>query len=193
MTWTSSNNAIATVSSSGLVTAIAAGSAVITVTTQDGAKTATCNITVTQTLSGVLTGSGLSSSTTVNLTSEGSSDWAHWSGYDHKSSGGSKISNYTVVGTGTVSSYSNDRRTCTWSDGTPTASGSNKNGIYITGIGKGFQITAPADLTQRTLKVYVGGSVSGGIFTASLSDGSAPNYVNSSFSGTGRYDASLYP
>ena len=94
------------------------------------------------------------------------------------------------MGTGTVSNYTTDRRTCTWSDGTPTASGSNKNGIYITGIAKGFQITAPADLTQRTLKVYVGGSISGGTFTASLSDGSAPNYVNSSFSsGSGRYNA----
>ena len=86
-------------------------------------------------------------------------------------------------------SYTNDRRTCTWSDGTPTASGSNKNGIYITGVGKGFQITAPADLTQRTLKVYVGGWISGGTLTASLSDGSAPDYVNSSFSGTGQYNA----
>ena len=181
ITWTSSNNAVATVSSSGLVTAITAGSAVITVTTQDGAKTATCNITVNQASTTGLTGSGVSSSATVNLTTEGSSDWSHWSGYDHKSSGGSKISNYTVVGTGTVLNYTNDPRTCTWSDGTPTASGSNKNGIYITGVGKGFQITAPADLTQRTVKVYVGGWVSGGTLTASLSDASAPDYVNSSF------------
>ena len=188
VTWSSSNNAVATVSSAGLVTALAAGSAVITVTTQDGAKTATCNITVTQTLSGVLSGSGLSSFATVNLTSEGSSDWAHWSGYDHKSSGGSKISNYAVVGTGSASSYSIDGRACTWSDGTPTASGSNKDGIYITGVGKGFQITVPADLTQRTLKVYAGGWTSGGILTASLSDGSAPNYIDSSFSANGRYD-----
>ena len=51
ITWTSSNNAVATVSSSGLATAITTGSAVITVTTQDGAKTATCNITVNQALS----------------------------------------------------------------------------------------------------------------------------------------------
>src|SRR5207342_3505543 len=64
----------------------------------------------------------------------------------------------------------------------------NKNGIYITGVGKGFQITVPADLTQRTLKVYAGGWTSGGTLTASLSDGSAPSYVNSSFSASGRYD-----
>jgi uncharacterized protein YjdB len=187
VTWTSSNNAVATVSSSGLVTAVAAGSAVITVTTQDGGKTATCNVTVTQSVP-VLTGSGVSSSSTVNLTTQGTSDWAHWSGYAHKASGGGQISNYTVVGTGTATNYTGDSRRCTWSDGTPTANGSNRNGVYIAGTGKGFQITAPADLTQRTLKVYVGGLTSGGTFTASLSDGSAPDYVNSSFSGPNQYD-----
>jgi len=49
VTWTTSNTAIATVSSSGLVTGIASGSAAITVTTADQAKTATCAITVTGT------------------------------------------------------------------------------------------------------------------------------------------------
>jgi alpha-tubulin suppressor-like RCC1 family protein len=38
---------VATVSTSGLVTAVAAGAATITVTTQDGGKTATCAVTVT--------------------------------------------------------------------------------------------------------------------------------------------------
>ncbi len=47
VTWSSSNTAIATVSSSGLVTGVAAGTATITVTTQDGGKTATSAITVT--------------------------------------------------------------------------------------------------------------------------------------------------
>ena len=46
-TFTSSNNSIATVNSTGLVTAVAAGTATITVTTQDGSKTATSAITVT--------------------------------------------------------------------------------------------------------------------------------------------------
>ena len=46
MTWSSSNNSIASVNSSGLVTAVSAGSATITVTTQDGNKTATSSITV---------------------------------------------------------------------------------------------------------------------------------------------------
>lgn len=47
VTWSSSNTAVATVSTSGLVTAVSSGTATITVTTQDGNKTATCAVTVT--------------------------------------------------------------------------------------------------------------------------------------------------
>lgn len=46
VTWSSNNTSVATVNSSGVVTGVAAGSATITVTTQDGNKTATCAITV---------------------------------------------------------------------------------------------------------------------------------------------------
>jgi uncharacterized protein YjdB len=46
VTWSSSNTAIATVNSSGLVTAVSAGTATITATTQDGNKTASATITV---------------------------------------------------------------------------------------------------------------------------------------------------
>jgi O-glycosyl hydrolase len=47
LTWSSSNTAIANVDSSGLVTGIATGSAIITVKTIEGNKTATANINVT--------------------------------------------------------------------------------------------------------------------------------------------------
>ena len=46
VTWSSSNASVATVSNSGLVTAVSAGSATITVTTTDGSHTATDAITV---------------------------------------------------------------------------------------------------------------------------------------------------
>lgn len=46
VTWSSSNTGVATVNSSGLVTAVSAGTANITVTTQDGSKTAIAAITV---------------------------------------------------------------------------------------------------------------------------------------------------
>lgn len=48
VTWTSSNNNIATVDANGKVTGKAVGSATIQVTTTDGKKTANCTVTVTQ-------------------------------------------------------------------------------------------------------------------------------------------------
>lgn len=48
VTWKSSNENAATVTQSGCVTAIADGDAVITATTEDGNKTAQCNISVTE-------------------------------------------------------------------------------------------------------------------------------------------------
>ncbi|MGN1027857.1 MAG: LamG-like jellyroll fold domain-containing protein, partial [Faecousia sp.] len=44
--WSSNNTGVATVDENGLVTAVAAGTATITVTTVDGGKTATCTVTV---------------------------------------------------------------------------------------------------------------------------------------------------
>ena len=47
VTWSSSNDKVASVNS-GKVAALSEGEAIITVTTDDGAKTATCNVTVTK-------------------------------------------------------------------------------------------------------------------------------------------------
>ena len=47
VTWSSNNTTVATVDNSGKVTAVGAGTAQITVTTEDGNKTATCAVTVT--------------------------------------------------------------------------------------------------------------------------------------------------
>lgn len=48
VSWHSNNTAVATISQSGVVQAMSAGTAIITVTTDDQAKTATCNVTVTE-------------------------------------------------------------------------------------------------------------------------------------------------
>lgn len=52
VTWSSDNISVATVDANGLVTAVAEGSATITVTTEDGNKTATCTVIVTNNGSG---------------------------------------------------------------------------------------------------------------------------------------------
>jgi hypothetical protein len=52
VSWTSDNSAVASVTQNGLVTANATGTAIITVITQDGNKTATCVVTV-KTASGI--------------------------------------------------------------------------------------------------------------------------------------------
>ena len=50
--WSSNNSSVASVDQNGVVTANAVGNATITVTTNDGAKTATCAVTVSQTYPG---------------------------------------------------------------------------------------------------------------------------------------------
>jgi fibronectin type 3 domain-containing protein len=160
----------------------------------EGPKSSEVSATPNGSTTGSLSGSGSSATTAVNLTTIGTSDWAHWGsgsvpGFDHKASGNSQISAYTIVGSGTVNSYSNDPRPLTWSDGTPTASSTNNlSGVYIAGIGSGFSITAPADLTQRTLTVYVGGWNSGGTLLAQLSDSSAASFTDTTSTATGQYD-----
>jgi hypothetical protein len=137
---------------------------------------------------GALSGAVLAVTSPVNLTTVGTSDWAHWYGYDHKATGGNQLPTYTVVGSGGIGAYGDDPRTLSWTDGTPTASGSNRNGVYTPGVGNGFQMTAPADTTTRTLTVYVGGASSTGHLTATLSDGSAAAYVSASVGTGGQYD-----
>jgi parallel beta-helix repeat protein len=140
---------------------------------------------------GALAGSGVAGFAGANLTTSGISDWAKWPSYIRKATGGSQISNFTKIGAPSVLTYNNDRRPISWTDGTPSTTGTNDtNGVYIAGVGNGFQISAPADTKPRTLLVYVGGWVSGGRLVAHLSDGSAPDFVNTSISSTtGQYDA----
>ena len=140
---------------------------------------------------GSLSGSATSSSSLVNLTTEGSGDWEHWGegGLNRKAGVTPLLSNYAAVGSGRVSSYGNDPRLMSWSDGTPTAITTNDpEGIYISGAGNGFSLTVPASVTPQTVVVYVGGWDSGGTLTASLSDGSAPSYANTTATASGQYD-----
>jgi hypothetical protein len=88
-----------------------------------------------------------------------------------------------------VSTYDNDPRAMSWTDGAPTASSNkNLNGIYMSGVGNGFKVTAPADSTRRTLVVHVGGWKSGGKLLARLSDESAADYTDTVSSVAGQYN-----
>jgi formylglycine-generating enzyme required for sulfatase activity len=74
VTWSSSNTAVATVDASGVVTAVAAGSTTITVTTADGNKTAMCTVTVNKKTGSAVSaptvnGSPTNNSITVNTVS----------------------------------------------------------------------------------------------------------------------------
>ncbi|MGA9637736.1 Ig-like domain-containing protein [Flavobacterium sp.] len=66
--WTSSNTAVATVNTNGVITAIAAGTATITVKTVDGNKTASCLVTVTATQSNLPVVSFLKPTNNQNFT-----------------------------------------------------------------------------------------------------------------------------
>ena len=89
VTWSSSNTSVATVNSTGLVTGIAAGSATLTVTTTDGAKTASCAVTVTSaTVTNLLsTNASFESETGVSYANgawNGITGWDAFNlGYDH--------------------------------------------------------------------------------------------------------------
>ena len=65
-------------------------------------------------------------------------------------------------------------------------------GIYVIGLNNGFQVTAPADTTARALKVYVGLWAAGGRLEASLSDGSAPVYIDTSLLNSGGTSNGVY-
>jgi hypothetical protein len=131
---------------------------------------------------GALSGTVAANSDAVRLTLDGPLDWAHWYGYDHKATAGSRISDVTVIG-GASQTYDDDPRAMSWTDGTPTVSSSdNHGGSFIAGIGNGFSFTVPADTSLKTLKIYIGGWQAGGTLTAQLSDASAPDYGDTSLS-----------
>src|SRR5882724_4655346 len=110
---------------------------------------------------GSMTGSVASAASSYNLTTLGTSDWAHWNGtFIHKASGGTQISNVTQVGGGTYGTFHDASRNITWTDGTPTGSGTNdQNYIWSNGtVNSGWTFTVPADTSARTLHVVMGGA-----------------------------------
>ncbi|MFN0277202.1 MAG: peptidoglycan DD-metalloendopeptidase family protein [Pyrinomonadaceae bacterium] len=147
---------------------------------------------------GSLSGSRAAIPANVNLSAEGTADWAHWgltteNSFNHKNGVTQQISNRSVLGSGSVERYTGNPNFYSWSGGTPTASASNTDtGIYVIGLNNGFQVTAPANTTPRTLKMYLGLYAATGRFEASLSDGSDLTYIDTSLSNSGSSSNAVY-
>ncbi len=138
---------------------------------------------------GHLTGVGNSSAATVNLTTEGSSDWEHWGPEGVNRKAGVTHQLGSLTSSIATTAYQPDPRAVSWTDGTPTTSSSlNQGGVFIPGIGQTLSITAPAGLATVTVVVHVGGFQSAGKLTAHLSDGSAPDFTDTTSLVTGQYD-----
>ena len=111
VTWKSSNTAVATVSN-GTVKAVKAGTAKITVTTNTGSYTATCNVTVTDPAATLKNNSTVSADlvnigTTVTITGKASGGTApyKYAFYYKKSSASSYTTIGTAFGTATTATF----------------------------------------------------------------------------------------
>ena len=104
--WTSSNESVATVSQSGLVSAVAAGHAVITARTTDGTYlSASCNVTVLQ---------GQAESIKLNVTTAGLNEGS------------------TLQLTATVLPEECDNKTVLWASNNPSVATVDSNGLVTT-------------------------------------------------------------
>jgi hypothetical protein len=138
----------------------------------------------------------------VNLTSLGTEDWALW-GYASGGTSTSLTPNVSMEGGSGISAltYLNPNSQplrglgqyainyeYTWTDGNTVTSASDAwGGLQADsgagpglGVGEGFSFTVPASTTVQVLTVFVDEHLGVGQLTATLSDGSAPAYINSS-------------
>jgi PKD repeat protein len=128
---------------------------------------------------GMLAGSLAPSPAAVDLTATGTLDWVQWPGSVRKAGVAPQISGPTRVGRGAVAAPASGLGTLRWSDGTPAASGATNEGVSVSGIGRGFAITVPADTTPRTLTLFVAATSAAGRLSARLSDGPVADFVSS--------------
>ena len=155
-------------------------------------------------LTGRFSGTTENESMRVNMTNEGTSEWVHWGrtaasgtpSIDRKSGvavADSITTSNKASGSGTVTQEATSSTAkFSWSGGITTgtpagsATGADDPGyIYLNGTNETFSFTAPADLTMRTLRVYVSYDLTSGTdvvlspsITAHLSDSSAADYTN---------------
>lgn len=117
----------------------------------------------------------------VDLTREGTVDWVHWGSpslsADRKRTDGAQIGDVARIGSAQLRAAA-AFATYAWRDGAVQAQARTRSGIAVAGAGNGFELSAPADTTTRTLRVYVAAHDARGRLTATLSDGSRPEYAD---------------
>jgi P pilus assembly chaperone PapD len=147
-------------------------------------------------VTGTIVGSSGTPPASINLTTDGTLDWAHWGllsgaapyGFDQKMGGTNVISDVTITGNFDGPNLDADTAEPTsWSDGTPTPTATLTDRFVEQGGGS-FQIDVAAKTTAQVLKVYVKGWNTELHFEAGLSDASAPPYVDESFNTGGAID-----
>lgn len=136
VTWSSSNESVALVSSKGKVVGVGVGSAVITVTTQDGNKTAMANVTVKKASSSTSSGSSSGSSSSGSSSSSSSSKYRKVTKVSINSDdfsikvGNTKSLTYTI----TPSNATNKK--VSWNTNDPSVAKVSNTG-KVTGVGAG--------------------------------------------------------
>lgn len=113
--------------------------------------------------------------TDIDLSEDGTTDWAHW-GYQSnafrfdRKQGGSGISDvaqtppYSISGSGLTAS---------WDDGTPDQSGDHDATGYAVAAGGALQLTVAATTAPQVLDLYVSAKYADAQLDLTLSDGSA--------------------
>jgi uncharacterized protein (TIGR02145 family) len=117
LTWTSANHEVVTVSTTGLVTGIAAGTSVVTVTTVDGNHTSQCLVTVTNNaiVNGTVTDRDGNVYTTVKI---GTQEWTVENLRTTKYNDGTVITNITSIATWVACSSSHAPAFCYYNNTT---------------------------------------------------------------------------
>ena len=153
---------------------------------------------------GTLTGSMDLAPYNLDLTAEGTTDWAHWgldspASFNHKSAVAQQIPNLVLLNASAtdLTNYNDSWFTAyAWSDGTPTAEVyGSATGVLLSVTNNpltGFQLTVPATNRPRCLKVHVGLLFAQGKLDARLSDFSALPYSDASVFQPDDYGDAVY-
>ena len=162
VTWKSSNTSVATVSSSGVVTAVGNGTATITVTTSAGSKTATCKVTVSIATTGVSL-----NKTSATLTKKGE----------------------TVSLIATVSPSNAGNKNVTWKSSNTSVATVSSSGV-VTAVGNGtatITVTTESGSKTATCKVTVQTTVATPVLKYAANQGDGVEFVWNPVSNAEKY------